>query len=113
MPFTPSSKIILGNNRSISNIFYYFIISVKAALTNQTEVVEYLLSLHAAVFALGHVDAGPPADLLGITPVDVARAAGYAILAEKLQQHFKNCSERERKQSPQLNGGGAEHKVEA
>lgn len=30
----------------------------------------------------------PPADLLGITPVDVARAAGHATLANMLQQHF-------------------------
>ncbi|KAL4105333.1 hypothetical protein QTP88_020578 [Uroleucon formosanum] len=84
-----------------------------AALTNQTEVVEYLLSLHSAVLALGHVDAAPPADLLGVTPVDVARAAGHAVLAEKLQQYFQNPSGYKIKQSPQQNGGGVEHKEKA
>jgi len=76
-------------------------------------VVEYLLSLHEAVFTLGHVDAGPPADLLGVTPVDVARAAGHAILAEQLQKHFQNCIALEQKQSQQQNGGEVEHKEKA
>jgi len=56
------------------------------------------------------VDAGPPADLLGVTPVDVARAAGHSVLAEKLQQHFQNLDGREKKQ---LNGGGVELKEKA
>jgi hypothetical protein len=91
-----------------------YIISSQAALTDQTEVVEYLLSLHTTVFTLGHVDAGLPADLLGVTPVDVARAAGHAILAERLQQHFNNCSGRGKKQSPQQwNGNGVEIKEKA
>lgn len=37
---------------------------------------------------LGMVKNGPPADLLGITPVDLARAAGHATLADMLQQHY-------------------------
>jgi len=59
------------------------------------------------------VDAAPPADLLGVTPVDVARAAGHAVLAEKLQQYFQNPSGYKIKQSPQQNGGGVEHKEKA
>jgi len=59
------------------------------------------------------VDTGPPADLLGVTPVDVARAAGHAVLAEKLQQHFQNPNGREKKQSLQLNGDGVQHKEKA
>jgi len=55
------------------------------------------------------VEAGPPADMLGVTPVDVARAAGYPALAEQLHQHFKNCGGSEQKQ----NGSGGEHKEEA
>jgi len=77
-------------------------------------VVDYLLSLHTAVFALGHIEAGPPADLLGVTPIDVARAAGHAVLAEKLVQYFNNCSVREKKHSQmQWNGGGVEIKERA
>lgn len=52
----------------------------QAALTNQMEVVEYLLSMPGV--------AQPPTDLLGITPMDVARAAGHVAIADKLQQFY-------------------------
>lgn len=90
-----------------------FIISVQAALTDQTEVVDYLLSLHTAVLALGQIEAGPPADLLGATPIDVARAAGHAVLAEKLVQYFNNCSVRGKKHSQMQWNGGVEIKEKA
>lgn len=44
-------------------------------------MVDYLLSLQPA--------AKPPVDLMGVTPTDLARAAGHANLADKLQQHYR------------------------
>lgn len=44
-------------------------------------MVDYLLSLQPA--------AKPPVDLMGVTPTDLARAAGHANLADRLQQHYR------------------------
>lgn len=44
--------------------------------------------MQAAHGAHGLVNVGPPTDLLGITPVDVARAAGHTTLTDMLQQHY-------------------------
>lgn len=62
--------------------------SLQAALTNQLDVVEYLLSQYKTAVSLGLAKNNPPTDLLGITPIDVARATGNLELADKLNEHY-------------------------
>jgi lysophospholipase len=76
-----------------------------AALADQDDVVDYLLALLDTTGAHGPSITEPPVDMLGVTPTDVARAAGNTSMADRLEKYFHGLKNSNYREKLSQNGG--------